>query len=532
MPPRIPRASHRHAAPSGPWPWADSDEENPFDSRFSGETLNMRDPNSWTGYPTSLFRNWTASRLVRSGIARLVKESTGTEPRNCEIYYVDVNTEGRFAKPSKYEVSLQNVKEFWARIQAKRPEGTRIRAIFLENLSGPVMQMLGTKYNIEPFFFSSSLNWIPTRYQEEHPSDESDHITIVLNFLRAIDNPTLVSTSPIGGSPNRVMSRAGTITIDTQAPLALRSNDKVLLIDLLALHMIRSKDGSTIISYHPPPEWQNTSAAILHSRFRFAGQSVYWRTIFSESDDPTFVLLSLLWHALYAWDESLETLYSHICWLETQILLTNDIYQTRELHIIRASLLHYTSLLEDFKKAVLFVQNTPSPTVQDHPERERSATIMDRECKVLLSEIERLEMFRKMQDMRLENLVNLAFNNVNFRDSQDMRSLTEATLRDSAVMKQISYLTMVFLPASFAASVFGMNITQMTGDGRGKLTDYIAVAILLTAASIWILVALHNKQHHADVNISFASRLQWPIRSLIKWVASRRRRIKKNDNLV
>lgn len=33
--------------------------------------------------------------------------------------------------------------------------------------------------------------------------------------------------------------------------------------------------------------------------------------------------------------------------------------------------------------------------------------IMDRECSVLFSEIERLEMFRKMQDMRLENLINL-----------------------------------------------------------------------------------------------------------------------------
>lgn len=69
--------------------------------------------------------------------------------------------------------------------------------------------------------------------------------------------------------------------------------------------------------------------------------------------------------------------------------------------------MHYTSLLEDFKKTVLFIQNTPSPTMLDDPERPTTMRIMDRECIVLLSEIERLEMFRKMQDMRLENLVNL-----------------------------------------------------------------------------------------------------------------------------
>jgi hypothetical protein len=117
IPPPIPRASHRHAAPSGPWPWADIDEDNPFDARFSGDSIKSSDPNAWIGYPTSLFRNWSPSRLVRSGIARLVKERDGSEYPPCTIYYVDVNTEGRFAKPSEYEVTLQNAKEFWAKTQ-------------------------------------------------------------------------------------------------------------------------------------------------------------------------------------------------------------------------------------------------------------------------------------------------------------------------------------------------------------------------------------------------------------------------------
>lgn len=117
MPPRIPRASHRHAAPSGPWPWADLNEDNPIDTRFSGESLSMQDPNSWTGYPTSLFRNWSVVRLERSGIARLLRERTGSEWPYCVIYYVDVNDQGRFSKPSHHEVTPQNTKEFWSRIQ-------------------------------------------------------------------------------------------------------------------------------------------------------------------------------------------------------------------------------------------------------------------------------------------------------------------------------------------------------------------------------------------------------------------------------
>jgi len=92
---------------------------------------------------------------------------------------------------------------------------------------------------------------------------------------------------------------------------------------------------------------------------------------------------------------------------ESRVLVTNDIHLTRELHIIRASLLHYASLLESFRKTVLFMRNTPNPAMQNQPDQSRTIELMNQESETLLSEIERLEMFRKMQEMRLENVMNL-----------------------------------------------------------------------------------------------------------------------------
>jgi hypothetical protein len=143
------------------------------------------------------------------------------------------------------------------------------------------------------------------------------------------------------------------------------------------------------------------------------GESVYWQKIFEQSKDPTFVFLAILWYALYAWDESLEHLYAHMNWLvklfvafvdqpliccailqETNVLLTNDGHLTAELHTIQAQLLHYASLLEDFRKSVTFVKNTPSPVLEsrEFSEQERRDTnkLMRKECENLLSEIERL----------------------------------------------------------------------------------------------------------------------------------------------
>lgn len=53
------------------------------------------------------------------------------------------------------------------------------------------------------------------------------------------------------------------------------------------------------------------------------------------------------------------------------------------------------------------MRNTPNPAMQDHLDFNESTQLMNRECDTLVSEIERLEMFRGMQEMRLENVIKL-----------------------------------------------------------------------------------------------------------------------------
>lgn len=84
--------------------------------------------------------------------------------------------------------------------------------------------------------------------------------------------------------------------------------------------MIRDKEGSTILSYHVPSG--TTSAEQLHSRVALAGESVYWQNIFQKSDDPTLVLITIFWYALYAWDESIALLWDYISLLVSLCLLS------------------------------------------------------------------------------------------------------------------------------------------------------------------------------------------------------------------
>ncbi|PPQ76008.1 hypothetical protein CVT24_006539, partial [Panaeolus cyanescens] len=642
----------------------------------------------------------------------------------------------------------------WETFLTPRDENVKTRVLFVDDLSGPILQMLGTHYRIEPFFFTSTLGRIPASFQSHVVPGKSDHLTITLPFIRSVkcSDEAIQDQYTANGRDQHLV-------IDTEAPLPLSSSNNLLVSDMLSLHIIRSPRTNTIISLQAPPSHPHlqghnkhptTGAPTLHSRVFATGRSVYWNHILKASRDPTFLFLSFLWYALYAWDEAFEHLFAHITSLESEVMGMTDMRLTQELHVVRAHLLHYESMLEGFRKAVVFVLRSPNQTliatgteeeeeirrdweeqeyvvnvgyqkeeegegreqghaqgqgqgkeeevqpwlkgesvvggtqgmstlshggvdvISEEPEAEeaedvvspyqqqrqrrespstptklsgmtrlraqsasalarpvglqsqsqaqrasavggsgsgtasnrprahsqatgappaspsakhkvptmmtppspnspgkyssfgsavrpgsptmippmhsptRSATqsttgshayghgvpphrsntrtsslssiahpeivrqrqeaearhrkvsraMMRKECAKLLQEIERLEKARNMQNKRLKNVMDLGFSMVNIEDSKRMHELTKAALRDSAAMKQISYLTMVFLPSSFVAAAFGMNVIEINPDGSAaRLWQYVAVSVPLTIITVWIIIALQIEMH-------------------------------------
>ncbi|OAX34434.1 hypothetical protein K503DRAFT_774540 [Rhizopogon vinicolor AM-OR11-026] len=540
VPPAVPAPPYRHAAPSGPWPWMDFNDlavaptavTTVMTSKTDVATVTTEattdapnatthDPScEWSGYPQNLFGNWTPDQVKRSQM--LIKCSKN---ESSKIYWMDVlDDDASFITPDMGEnshtspVSITN-DEFWGMLQGKRPGNIRVRSIFVDDLTSPVMRMLGTRYNIEPFFFTSSINWIPSRYQEAPGHGVGDHITITLPFVRTLHRAPLSAPSPTPPEPSH--SQKDNAQINTQASFPM-SNGDMLFIDLLAIHMVRDVETSTIISYHPESTWCRTSAKRLHQLMLLVGGSVYWQIIFSKTKDPTFLFLAILWYALYAWDESFELLYNHVSGLESDVLHESRIELTRKLHVLQAHLLHYQSLLHNFRVSVAFIEKTPNPAMEsekfNEAQRNTSKELMDRECGNLLSEIDRLERRREMLSSRLKNAMDLAFATVNIEDSKQTRELTQATVRDSAAMKQISYLTMVFLPASFVASVFGMNVREINDGSLETLAHYAETTISLTLLTVYIVVTLQPHTSFHEENAPLGQRMAWPYRFLKKWI--------------
>ncbi|KAF8635607.1 hypothetical protein AX15_000247 [Amanita polypyramis BW_CC] len=470
---RIPPPPHRHAAPSAPWPWIDI--RDPIDEK----QLNCNTPpipkdcdhkscqgDCWKGYPQSRFPNWTAGQVEKCKIREAIDKCDPS--LQCLIYLVDVDKSGIFSDAGTLEMEHEKSRldEQWLWFKDhKQSTDKRVRALFVRNISGPVLQMLGGKFNIEPFFFSSSLNWIPSRFQEDKREGTGDHITVTLPFIQSIRGERVPKGAYLQHSYDTLEStnhdHVVTQMIDTQAPLRMKLKraqkkdgitkeeveENALVLDLLSVHLVRNIDGNTIISYHANMDMPTTKADYLHERIRFAGQSVYWQKILRDAEDPTFLLLIFIWQAVYAWDEALQHLDEYIIQLEAEVIETSSLELTQQLHIIRAHLLHYSSLLQSFKKTVEFVLDTPNPALADE-QREKSARLLSRECETLLRAVERLDAERAMQEERLENVMRLVFNSVNILDSKITRTMTEAAVRDSAAVYEADFIPYDDLPAS------------------------------------------------------------------------------------
>ncbi|KAF5391130.1 hypothetical protein D9757_003021 [Collybiopsis confluens] len=725
LPPRRKAPKHRHATPSGPWPFLDLTDEVDQSQLIDPPpqpTFDDHEPtSSWQNYPASKFPNWTLSQQTKSGLAKLINRRHPM-PESCKVYSLDISAEedhvvfhadtleGKVVKsgPLAAQAVRESTDSFWNALSEKAPPETRVRALFVDNLNGPVLQMLGSKFHIEPFFFTSSVNSIPSRYQEQVRPGQGDHVTLILSFIRSLPSSSSAFPSPNSSfMSNDVLQSSFQMQapiIDIEAPLVLQSDpSKLLVLDILSLHVIRKKYApssesesdptsgatpplnrqesgqstfqspsaggiSTIISYHSPsqPPFSTTSADFLHKRLLSAGRSVYWSNIFSStvpSGDPTFVTLSLLWIALYSWDETMDILLREVAFLEAETLsaLPNSnsddredahartLILTHQLHVVRAHLLNYESLLEDFRKTVDFLLKTVNPGLvrpwnafsspsrvgtmpgagagagggggsgsgsgdesetdgsrtgarprgssvtagpSQYPQNLRSMLprrageaptiavaardalghvmfreeeaeqaalfnnmnnmtrdslstlssgstadtaaplrpklnmdtnagresrdlesesyerLLDKEGKNLLNGIDRLEMTRDMLNNRLGNVMELvmrggghetkrsdkklfyvqAFNSINIEDSRRMKNLAEAAGRDSAVMKQISWITMIFLPASFIAAVFGMNVKELVDDAHGEISHFLEAVIPLTAVTVYIMM--------------------------------------------
>ncbi|KAI6777399.1 hypothetical protein HG530_001344 [Fusarium avenaceum] len=105
---------------------------------------------------------------------------------------------------------------------------------------------------------------------------------------------------------------------------------------------------------------------------------------------------------------------------------------------------------------------------------------LDYIARSLESQLRWLQTYKSRKDIAM----NLVFNLVTQQDSETSTSIARDTKDDSASMKIIAVLTMIFLPATAVATFFGMSLLDVKDDGTLRVSEltwlYALVTLLLT----------------------------------------------------
>ncbi|KAL4259583.1 hypothetical protein AB1N83_009465 [Pleurotus pulmonarius] len=252
-------------------------------------------------------------------------------------------------------------------------------------------------------------------------------------------------------------------------------------MDSLSLHIKEVDDVPTIISFAHSEDVAESMAMTF--------ENDYWRPRFQDQSEGRDVSrrlpLPFLWYAVRRWDEVSEAVDTFIGSMET-------VFQSQtaqRLHVLRAHILHSEGLLIRFRSIITAIK-------MDTQDR-----IVIDECEKLLLERDRFEFQRSMHEERAKHIIDIMY-------SHSADRAAEASVRDSRDMMQVSRLTMLFLPASVMAGVFGINSTVF--DAQTSLIIYLVLTIPLTVVIIWVFVAMQVENYFKNFPTGAWYRALWP----------------------
>ena len=159
------------------------------------------------------------------------------------------------------------------------------------------------------------------------------------------------------------------------------------------------------------------------------------------------------------------------------------------LHEVARHAVHVSETLLVACATVESIQNKHSRVTPEHYMRHGISATIENRLAFCLQLLTSLRHRSDSNRIRLGSEIGLAFNLVSQFDSRTSVRIANATQSDSAAMRTIAYVTLIFFPATFASALFStsfFNFDASTGVWAvsGKFWIYWMVSIPLTALCI------------------------------------------------
>ncbi|KAL0946338.1 hypothetical protein HGRIS_012576 [Hohenbuehelia grisea] len=364
----------------------------------------------------------------------------------------------------------------------------------LVNPTRKLAEVAAADYGLNPVFFMPASSTSPVSH---HVIPGNKQFTLDVNFSFPRDTThcwLLARTDPIingaGSDEDIIPQGADSHELDGKIQL-----------DSVNVHVSKTAEAVKLVALSESSDLPDSLASCC--------KGIYWQSRWvsvceddeqSGNTDRYWMLLFLVfWYVIRRWDEAIEASSRFLGLLEVR----PNINFMRRLHYIQAHLLQSKGPLSDVERSLRHLMDLFST-------KGKLAVIpcLDSrvygELELLLAEAKRLERRRELCSDRVNNCLTLLYN--------------DATIQDSGDMRQLTYVTTAFLPATFLAGVFGIN--SLAFHEHTILKTYIVSSIPLTLGTVWILVMAQIRHWFPNIHLQpWYMRILWPLLVLQHWWA-------------
>ncbi|KAJ5156676.1 Mg2+ transporter protein CorA-like/Zinc transport protein ZntB [Penicillium capsulatum] len=164
----------------------------------------------------------------------------------------------------------------------------------------------------------------------------------------------------------------------------------------------------------------------------------------------------------------------------------------RRIHNIARHAIHVTETLDVHAQNVEHALRQHANYAAVNAKDEYAAVNQDiqSQLEVLHSYIASMRHRSISNEKRLQNEIQLAFNNVAQQNAEVSVKIGHVALSDSAAMRTVAFVTLAFLPPTFISSIFSMSFFDYDANSgwsvSGKVWIYFVVAVPIAFATVYL----------------------------------------------
>ncbi|KAG0258182.1 hypothetical protein BG011_003447 [Mortierella polycephala] len=448
-----------------------------FVRRPSGQP-SEEDPETMTTAPDGLsrFRKAAQHAVAAQRLSAYVTRGQGVDPSDMDSVFgciettVDVTVMDMNESRHTKRQGLDNDK-FLQWLTQPRPKWSKVRWININGMSWDVIKAISIKYELHHLAVEDLLH-VPQRTKVDMYSNQTYIACTLLTLMETLEDGTVrqvdPTSSPLGIEPELLNQRLPLDKLDhynQQYPV--KGTEGGLTVQMEQVTMFLLQEGTLITIF------QVSGASVVN---QIAERMTHTYSIARRNNDATFLLQSVVDGIVDQMIPITDAYRQRINDLELHVLALPRMKFTKDLHMMTAQLAMLKRTLAPTQTLVHALMGKDERSPLTNISRTYMGDVMDH-CNTMVEDIE------SMLGL-CEKLINMIFNIIAYDTNESM--------------KRLAIVSIIFLPITFIAGVYGTNFTNFPELNNSISYFWIICGVVTAVVLAAFFLEWLTQQRHAQ----------------------------------